>query len=92
LEEEGSFAFMFACNGRGYEMHRKPHVESTLFRKYFPKTLLVGSFTGGEFFHEHVPGNESIAPDKATRLEYAFTTVFMLVSCKQTREVRPDNT
>lgn len=34
-----SFAFMFACNGRGANMHGgKCHVESTLFRKHFPNT------------------------------------------------------
>ncbi|CAG7678920.1 unnamed protein product [Allacma fusca] len=81
FEEEGSFAFMFACNGRGAGMHNHVcNVESNLFRKYFPKTSLIGAFTAGEFIHEYIPGENSQPPRGKKSIEHSFSTVFVIVS------------
>lgn len=44
-----SMGFMFACQGRGITMYDKENVESSLFKKLFPKIPLVGCFGDGEF-------------------------------------------
>ncbi|OXA64180.1 F-box only protein 22 [Folsomia candida] len=62
-----SFAFMFACNGRGANMHGG----------------LIGTFTGGEYCHEVIPSRDVPAPPKfASSIEFAYTTVFVFVSYK----------
>ena len=77
----GSFAFMFACNGRGAHMHGRTDVESSLFRKYFPKTDLIGTFTVGECCHEVIPTKDIPKPPKRiSELEFAYTTVLVYVS------------
>ncbi|XP_050400138.2 F-box only protein 22 [Patella vulgata] len=48
LPEERSFAFMFACVGRGENHYGEADVESMMFRKFFPKTPLLGLFGNGE--------------------------------------------
>lgn len=48
LPEEKSFAFMFACVGRGHSHYGRDNVEADIFRKYFPKTPLLGFFGNGE--------------------------------------------
>ncbi|OWF48422.1 F-box only protein 22-like [Mizuhopecten yessoensis] len=48
LPEERSYAFMFACLGRGKGHYGSENVESSVFRKMFPKTPLLGFFGNGE--------------------------------------------
>jgi hypothetical protein len=82
FREGNSFAFMFACNGRGAGMHGAGDVESALFHKHFPLTPLLGTFTGGEYVHEVLPSTEVTPPTKPSSLEFAYTTVFLFVSYK----------
>jgi len=84
FENGKSFAFMFACNGRGRDMHGCPDAESKLFHRYFPRTPLIGTFTGGEFVHEVIPTRSSPpeAPKKPSEIEFAYATVFVLVTYK----------
>ena len=62
---------------------RKCHVESRLFKKYFPKTPLVGAFTLGEYVHEYIPGHEATPPKRASSIEFGYSTVFVIVSVSQ---------
>lgn len=87
LPEENSFAFMFACLGRGEGLYGEPNVESSLFRKYFPRTPLIGLFGNGEIGFELVnKGNtESEGPEVKKKkspvtLYHSYTTVLVLVS------------
>ena len=43
-----SVAFMFACIARGVHVFGQSGVESSLFRKHFPRTPLLGFFGSGE--------------------------------------------
>ncbi|BFZ01608.1 hypothetical protein BsWGS_04646 [Bradybaena similaris] len=43
-----SFGLMYACVGRGSHVYGKQNVESSIFRKYFPTTPLLGFFGNGE--------------------------------------------
>ncbi|XP_071115730.1 F-box only protein 22-like [Haliotis cracherodii] len=56
LPEKNSIGLMFACVGRGENHYGEINVESTVFRKYFPNTPLVGFFGNGEvgFEYPHV--------------------------------------
>lgn len=88
LQEENSFAFMLACVGRGEGLYEESNVESALFRKYFPKTPLIGLFGNGEIGFEHVNKGthaEEEEPEykkkkSQVKLYHSFTTVFVLVS------------
>merc|ERR1711935_973211 len=54
--EENSFAFMFACCGRGQNFYKgKSGIESSVFNRMFPKTPLVGVFGNGEIGLSHIP-------------------------------------
>jgi hypothetical protein len=54
--EENSFAFMFACCGRGQNHYRgKSGIESSVFNRMFPKTPLVGVFGNGEIGLSYIP-------------------------------------
>lgn len=44
-----SIGFMFVCTARGSEMYAETNVESTIFKRLFPKVPLVGCFGYGEF-------------------------------------------
>ena len=70
LPEHQSFAFMFACCGRGFNWYRHNqhkdtdankeennffNVESGMFRKYFPNTPIFGFFGGGEYGYDYLP-------------------------------------
>lgn len=44
-----SVGFMFVCQARGTEMYNESNVESTIFKRLFPKVPLVGCFGYGEF-------------------------------------------
>lgn len=61
-------------------MHERPNVESDLFNSMFPKTPFIGAFTLGEYCHEKLPvnsGEEIVPPEK---IDFAYTTVFLLIS------------
>ena len=55
-----SFAFMFACCGRGKHFYKeKSNVESKCFRALFPHTPIIGIFGEGEFGWNYLPkGND----------------------------------
>lgn len=80
LSEKFSFAFMFACVGRGFYMYREHNVESEIFRKHFPSTPLLGFFGNGEIGHEFLKTREDSAKPRLPRLEHSYSTVFVLVS------------
>jgi len=44
-----SIGFMFVCVARENEMYYETNVESTIFKRLFPKVPLVGCFGFGEF-------------------------------------------
>ncbi|CAL1544304.1 unnamed protein product [Lymnaea stagnalis] len=54
-----SFGLMYACVGRGMHVYSKPNVESSIFRKYFPNTPLLGFFGNGEIGCCYPPANRS---------------------------------
>lgn len=87
LPEQRSFAFMFACLGRGKGMFGAPNVESTIFRRYFPNTPLFGVFGNGEIGFDFVSvGSGIVAETKPkrkspqTKLYHGYTTIYVLVS------------
>lgn len=54
--EDNSFAFMFACCGRGENHYRgKAGVEAGAFVKMFPRTPLIGIYGNGELGVSHIP-------------------------------------
>lgn len=91
LPMDTTFAFMFACLGRGRAFHNnKDNVESAIFRKLFPKTPLFGFFGNGEigmnYLHPFDP-SKSFSKSKKTKfnrhhpkLSHAYTSIFLLVS------------
>ncbi|CAL8096377.1 unnamed protein product [Orchesella dallaii] len=83
-----SFAIMFACNGRGIGMHDRPNVEADLFNAHFPTTPLVGAFTLGEFCHELISTGSNAPVESPRRIDFAYTTVFVMVSYKHTSETQ----
>ena len=89
INEENSFAFMFACCGRGENHYRgRVGLEANTFLKMFPKTPLVGLFGNGELgvsyipnFKENVPDTERISSKlKAGQFLHSFCTIFVMVS------------
>ncbi|XP_014666058.1 PREDICTED: F-box only protein 22-like [Priapulus caudatus] len=75
-----SFAFMFACVGRGSYMFRDRDVESAAFRKHFPNVPLVGFFGNGEIGHEHLGVSGDGDAPRLPRLDHTYSTIFVLVS------------
>jgi len=90
IPEENSFAFMFACCGRGRGLHKgKAGLESACFRKLFPRTPLAGFFGNGEIGVTHLPSSSAPAPEGPApgplspgQFLHSFTTVFLLVSTR----------
>ncbi|XP_045156549.2 F-box only protein 22-like [Mercenaria mercenaria] len=84
LPEENSFAFMFACLGRGEGLYDEPNVESSIFRRYFPSTPLIGLFGNGEIGFELVNKGSYAQNDEKQKssktLYHSYTTVLVLVS------------
>ena len=89
INQENSFAFMFACCGRGENHYRgKVGLEANTFVKMFPKTPLIGVFGNGELgvsyvpnFKENVQDSEKISSKlKAGEFLHSFTTIFVMVS------------
>ena len=64
-----SFAFMFACCGRGKHFHNdKGNVESKCFKALFPNTPLIGIFGEGEYGWNYLP-KQKFPPSKNTQNE-----------------------
>ncbi|XP_033751069.1 F-box only protein 22-like [Pecten maximus] len=63
LPEERSYAFMFACLGRGRGHYGSENVESSVFRKMFPKTPLLGFFGNGEIGFNFLKKYQTEAPE-----------------------------
>lgn len=94
VSEEKSFAFMFACVGRGEGLYLQPNVESDAFRKVFPRTPLFGFFGNGEIGFNSLPGSvssghrsksESEGDSSSSnrilpKLYHAYTTIICLFS------------
>lgn len=51
-----SIGFMFACCVRGTNTFKERNVESTIFKKFFPRVPLVGCFGDGEFGKKLING------------------------------------
>ena len=83
-----SCAFMFACCGRGENMHGKKGLELSCFKSLYPDTPLVGIFGLGEIGHNFT-GKEvaNELPKRSyhasTNLTHAMCTVFVVLAFKQ---------
>ena len=79
-------AFMFACIGPGKHFYRgTENVESTAFRKVFPKVPLFGFFGNGEIGFDFVPkdGNDIINfldSNPNLNMFHSYTTIFVVIS------------
>ena len=88
ISEQNSFAFMFACCGRGENHYRgKSGLEAGTFNKMFPNTPLVGVFGNGEIGISHIPDfngsketSEKVNALKPGQFLHSFTTIFVMVS------------
>lgn len=91
LPMDTTFAFMFACLGRGKSFHHnRENVESSIFRKVFPQTPLFGFFGNGEIgmnYLQPFDSTKSFSKSKKTKfsrhypkLSHAYTSIFLLVS------------
>jgi len=66
ISEDNSFAFMFACCGRGERHYRgKKNLEAGTFIKMFPKTPLIGIYGDGELGISFLPNFNSPEPENA---------------------------
>ncbi|XP_024891065.1 F-box only protein 22-like [Temnothorax curvispinosus] len=84
-----SIGFMFACKARGTTMYNEPNVESTIFKRLFPKVPLAGCFGYGEFgkntivdeVNEEKNGKEERKKRKKSKSWYnEFSTVFLIIT------------
>ncbi|XP_011686686.1 PREDICTED: F-box only protein 22-like [Wasmannia auropunctata] len=81
-----SIGFMFVCKARGTEMYDESNVESTIFKRIFPKVPLVGCFGYGEFgkttdldeVNEETNSKEGKKRKKSWYNE--FSTVFLILT------------
>ena len=84
LSEKNSFAFMFACVGRGSGMYNKEDVETAIFKKYFPNTPIIGFFGNGEVGFDCFPNSPASGGDEKTtnapKMFHGYTTILTLVS------------
>ena len=96
ISEDNSFAFMFACCGRGENHYRgRAGVEAGAFVKMFPRTPLIGIYGNGELGVSHVPDFRQAddSGDQRERMRmrgseylspgqflHSFTTIFVMVS------------
>lgn len=86
-QSKTSFAFMFACLGRGEGLHDVRNVESSMFRKHFPTTPLVGLFGNGEIGCDFCDAGQQTSVQSdfkrkkiQTKLYHSYTTVFIVFS------------
>ncbi|KAK7486780.1 hypothetical protein BaRGS_00021927 [Batillaria attramentaria] len=70
-------AFMFACVARGMQCYGSYNVESSAFRKYFPKVPIFGFFGNGEIGFEYPREEKS---EKPPDLFHSYTTFIVLLS------------
>ncbi|XP_077271811.1 F-box only protein 22-like [Temnothorax americanus] len=81
-----SIGFMFVCKARGTTMYNEPNVESTIFKRLFPKVPLAGCFGYGEFgkntivdeANEEKNGKGERKKSKSWYNE--FSTVFLIIT------------
>jgi len=86
--EENSFAFMFACCGRGVNHYRGHQgVEAAVFCQMFPNTPIVGVFGNGEIGINYIPGSaqENKQGSRKAKLQpsqvhHSFTTIIVMIS------------
>lgn len=86
------FAFMFACVARGYFIHRRYNLESSIFHKLYPDVPLTGVFGNGEIGLNYLPNTPNMNRNDVLRIGklvrsrkkylHSYTTVFVLVSVK----------
>ncbi|XP_076465212.1 F-box only protein 22-like [Babylonia areolata] len=78
---ERSLAFMYACLARGYHLYSKHNVETSLFRKHFPHTPLLGLFGNGEIGCDFpFPDGLGEGARDGVDLQHAYTTFIAVVS------------
>ncbi|XP_018361568.1 PREDICTED: F-box only protein 22-like [Trachymyrmex cornetzi] len=82
-----SIGFMFMCIARGNEMYNETNVESTIFKRLFPKVPLVGCSGYGEFgkstIVDEVNKEKNIEECKCKRSKSwsnEFSTVFLILT------------
>lgn len=81
-----SFAFMFACCGRGKRLHKREDFEVAIFRQFFPHTPIQGIFSMGECGTDYLStGNhteEAEMPGAPQPFDttFAYSTVVSVVS------------
>ena len=96
LNEENSFALMFACCGRGEYFYGKQNVEASVFQEMFPNTPIAGIFGNGEIGAHYLPNlvngdHASSAQDdvkdgsyksklKVRDYQHSYSTIFVMVS------------
>ncbi|XP_029042958.1 uncharacterized protein LOC114876079 isoform X3 [Osmia bicornis bicornis] len=73
-----SIGLMFACCARGENMFQECNVESSIFKKLFPKVPLAGCFGDGEFGTNRIPNEPS--NNKRTRWYNEMSTVFLIIT------------
>jgi F-box protein 22 len=76
---------MFACVARGTNVYGRTGVESSLFRKHFPTTPLLGFFGNGEIGTNSMGEQPrkmipSAAKKSRTTYLYSYSTTFVLLS------------
>ena len=87
-----TFAFMFACLGRGQHLYKKRNVESSVFKKVFPGVPLFGFFANGEIGFNFLPNftnsedcsvytvKDESMEEEYPQYDHSYSTVFVLVS------------
>ncbi|XP_020291169.1 F-box only protein 22-like [Pseudomyrmex gracilis] len=84
-----SMGFMFACRARGQNMYNEErNVESTIFKRLFPKVPLVGCFGDGEFGTDSISVEQKKSKKNSTHSNCSsnknwyneFSTVFMILT------------
>ncbi|XP_011165961.1 uncharacterized protein LOC105200213 [Solenopsis invicta] len=82
-----SIGFMFVCNARGSNLYDENHIESTIFKKLFPKVPLAGCFGYGEFgkntfdeTNEEKNSEEGQRPKRSKSWYNEFSSVFLILT------------
>lgn len=73
-----SIGLMFACCARGENMFQESNVESSIFKKLFPKVPLAGCFGDGEFGTNKIPNEPSDSKGKSWYNQ--ISTVFLIIT------------
>ncbi|XP_077273750.1 F-box only protein 22-like [Temnothorax americanus] len=84
-----SIGFMFACRARGITMYNESNVESTIFKRLFPKVPLAGCFGYGEFgkntIVDEVNEEKNVREERKKRKKSKswyneFSTMFLIIT------------